>query len=356
MEELLNAWDWGGPVTPPAVYGEGHINQTYCLQRDDGRRFILQRINTAVFTDPDGVMENICGVTDFLREKIAQAGGEPERETMRVLPTKEGRRYYRTKAGECWRAYDFVEGTICLQSVRSIDDFCESAAAFGRFQKLLAAYPASTLHETIPQFHDTPNRLAQFKKAVEADAMGRVAEVQDAIDFVLSREADCHYMTDLLAAGKLPLRVTHNDTKLNNVLFDAKTGKGLCVIDLDTVMPGLVANDFGDAIRFGANDCDEDEDDMSKVHFSLPLYNAYTESFLNVVGDALTPLEIETLPWGARLMTLECGMRFLMDYIEGDHYFHISRPTQNLDRARTQFKLVKDMEDNWDAMLKTVSR
>ena len=357
MQEYLQAWDWQGTPSTPTAYGEGHINQTLFVQVSTPgapKRYILQRINTNTFRDPDRLMENICGVTEFLRGKIQQNGGDPARETLHVCPTREGKPYYRASNGECWRVYDFVEDTICLQSVRSAADFCESAAAFGRFQRLLADYPVQKLYETIPHFHDTPKRLADFEAAVQQDPLGRAEGVRKEIDFVLARRADCRYMTDLLAAGQLPLRVTHNDTKLNNVLLDKTTGKGICVIDLDTVMPGLVANDFGDCIRFGANDCAEDEPDTRKVHFSLPLYEAYTRSFLEVVGDALTPLERQTLPWGARLMTLECGMRFLADYLEGDHYFHIQRPAQNLDRARTQFKLVADMETCWQELQRAV--
>lgn len=358
MNDLFSAWNWHGTVASFTPYGEGHINQTYVVKMLTAagiKRYILQRINIDTFTDPDALMENICGITDYLREKIRQNGGDEQRGTLHVCPTKDGKSYYRTTAGECWRVYDFVEHTICLQAVRSPEDFRESAVAFGNFQRLLADYPAHTLHETIPHFHDTPKRLADFERAVQTDVMGRAAQAEREIAFVLQRREDCHYMTDLQAHGRLPLHVTHNDTKLNNVLMDETTGKGLCVIDLDTVMPGLVANDYGDSIRFGANNCAEDEPDTTKVHFSLPLYEVYTRSFLQTVGDALTPLEKQTLPWGAKLMTLECGMRFLADYLEGDHYFHISRPQQNLDRARTQFKLVADMEDNWDAMQKVIA-
>lgn len=357
MQECLQAWDWQGTPSEPAAYGEGHINQTYVVRVDGAgspKRYILQKINTDTFKDPDQLMGNVCGVTEYLRDVIRQNGGDPDRETLRVRLTREGKPYYRAADGACWRVYDFIEDTVCLQSVRNAEDFCESALAFGKFQRLLAQYPVEKLYETIPHFHDTPKRLADFEAVVQRDPLGRAEGVRQEIDFVLARRADCRYMTDLLAAGRLPLRVTHNDTKLNNVLLDKTTGKGICVIDLDTVMPGLVANDFGDSIRFGANDCAEDEPDTRKVHFSLPLYEAYTRSFLEMVGDALTPLERETLPWGARLMTLECGMRFLADYLDGDHYFHIHRPAQNLDRARTQFKLVADMEDCWADMQRAV--
>ena len=333
--DVLAAWNWGGEVAGALPYGEGHINATHCIyvQLPDGesRRYILQKINTATFTDPDGLMENICGVTEYLRKQAAERGDDPSRVTLQVIFTVDGKPYYRDAEGGCWRVYAFVEDTVCLQQVKTPEDFYQSAVAFGNFQKQLAGYPAATLHETIPHFHDTPRRFENFEKALAADVMGRAKDVADEIAFVRTRKADCAYMTDLLAAGKLPLRVTHNDTKLNNILFDKESGEGLCVIDLDTHSA-------------------EDEPDLSKVNFAIDLFEIYTKGYLQAAGDAFTPLEKETLPWGAKLMTLECGIRFLTDYLEGDHYFHTTRPGQNLDRARTQFKLVQDMEGCWDQM------
>ena len=359
MNEILAAWRWNGSVSEPVPYGEGHINQTYALtvtSAQGAKRYILQKINTDTVKDPAGLMENICGVTDFLREKAKQRGADPARATLHVVPTAAEKPYYQAADGSCWRVYDFVENTVCLQQVQSAEDFYQSAVAFGNFQHQLAAYPAHTLHETIPHFHDTPKRFADFQRAVAEDRMGRAAQVRREIEFVCAREADYHVMVDLLAAGKLPLRVTHNDTKLNNILLDKTTGEGLCVIDLDTVMPGLAANDFGDSIRFGANHCAEDEADLSKVNFSMELFEIYTKGFLQAAGEAFTPLEKQTLPWGAKLMTMECGMRFLSDYLEGDHYFHINYEQQNLNRARTQFKLTSGMEENWDAMQKVIEK
>lgn len=360
LQEALSAWEWGGTVVGAVRYGAGHINDTFCVYTQtaegDCVRFILQRINTNTFKDPAGLMENISGVTSFLRKKIEEKGGDTSRETMNVVATKEGKNFYADSNGSAWRVYTFVEGTVCLQKVESPEDFYASAYAFGQFQQLLADYPAATLHETIARFHDTANRYANFEKALEADACGRAKDVQAEIEFVKARKADCSVMVDLLAQGKLPLRVTHNDTKLNNILMDKTTRTGICVIDLDTVMPGLAANDYGDSIRFGANDCAEDEKDLSKVNFSLPLFETYTKGFLAAAGSALTDLEKETLPWGARLMTLECGIRFLTDYLEGDHYFRVHREGHNLDRCRTQFKLVSDMEKAWDEMMAIVKK
>ena len=347
-----NAFDFGGPVVCDGRhYGEGHINDTYLVWRaDHSKRFILQRINTDTFTDPVGLMENVCGVTRHLSRKILAEGGDPMRETLNVVPTLSGSTCYLDAEGGAWRAYDFVEGTVCLQQVGSEGDFRTVAETLGKFQNQLADYPASTLHETIARFHDTANRYANFEKALAADSMGRAAKIAEEIAFVRAREADCHVLLDQLAAGEIPLRVTHNDTKINNVLIDEATGKGLCVIDLDTVMPGLSAYDFGDSIRFGANTAEEDETDLSKVSLSLPLFEIYTKGFLEGCAGSLTEKEVRMLPQGARLMTLECGMRFLTDYLEGDTYFKIAREQHNLDRCRTQFSLVEDMEKKWTEM------
>ena len=351
LRQATAAFDFGLPTGEAERYGAGHINDTFAVwAADHSRRWILQRINTDTFTDPAGLMENVTGVTSYLRREILARGGDPDRETLNVVPTREGKPYYTDCEGGAWRAYLFVEGTVCLQKVENERDFYTAAETFGNFQNQLAGYPAATLHETIARFHDTPNRYANFEKALAADVMGRAREIGPEIAFIRAREADCHVLMDQLAAGVLPLRVTHNDTKLNNVLIDQATGKGICVIDLDTVMPGLSAYDFGDSIRFGANDCAEDEPDQSKVHFSLHLYEVFTKGYLSAAGSAMTEAERKSLPWGAKLMTLECGIRFLTDYLEGDHYFKISRPAQNLDRARTQFTLVAGMERAFDEM------
>ena len=356
LQSAANAFDFGGPVLCDAHhYGEGHINDTFVVWREDhSKRFILQRINTDTFTNPVGLMENICGVTRHLRAKILAEGGDPARETLNVIPTLSGSTCYLDADGGAWRAYDFVEDTICLQQVGSEADFRTVAETLGKFQNQLADYPASTLHETIARFHDTPNRYANFEKALAADALGRAKNITSEIEFIHAREQDCHVLLDQLAAGEIPLRVTHNDTKINNVLIDAATGKGICVIDLDTVMPGLSAYDFGDSIRTGANDCAEDEPDQSKVHFDLHLYEVFAKGYLSTAGASMRRAEKKSLAWGARLMTLECGIRFLTDYLEGDHYFRIARPDHNLDRARTQFTLVRQMEEVFDQMLEIV--
>lgn len=289
-------------------------------------------------------MENIQGVTGWLRKKITEEGGDPARETLNLRLTADGKPIFKDASGGYWRVYDFIENTSCFSQSESAEDFYQSALSFGHFQRLLADYPAHTLHETIPHFHDTPVRFATFEKAVAADSAGRADSVREEIAFVTARREYVHTLVDKQASGILPLRVTHNDTKLNNILIDNETGKGICVIDLDTVMPGLSVNDFGDSIRFGASTGAEDEPDLTKVSCSLELFEAYTKGFLEGCGGALTPAELDSLIDGAIMMTLECGIRFLTDHLEGDHYFKIHRENHNLDRARTQFKLVSDME------------
>ena len=351
LREVLEAFDFGAPVVGAIRYGCGHINDTFVVhtQPEDAccRRFILQRMSAAAFKHPEQLMDNIIGVTEYLGRQIAARGGDRAREAMEVIRPKNGQDYYTDSQGGAWRLYPFVEGTVCHQTADTPELFAASGRAFGRFQQLLRDYPADTLYETIPHFHDTEDRLAKFKAAVAADKLGRAAGCRPEIDFVLAREKDCSVALDAMRAGRLPLRVTHNDTKLNNVLMDEKTGEGMCIIDLDTVMPGLVLYDFGDSIRFGANHCAEDETDLSKVNLDVDLFAAYTKAFLEGTGGSLTNEEIEYLPWGAKLMTLECGIRFLTDYLVGDEYFHIAREKHNLDRCRTQFKLVADMEERW---------
>ena len=360
LQEVLGAFDFGAPVVGAIRYGQGHINDTFVVhtQPEDRccRRFILQRMSPAAFKRPDQLMENIIGVTEYLGRQIEARGGDRSREALEVLRPRSGESYYTDSLGGAWRLYPFVERTICHQKADTPQLFAASGRAFGRFQQLLRDYPADTLYETIPNFHHTEDRLAKFKAALQADKLGRGLECRPEIDFVLARQADCSVALDAMRAGKLPLRVTHNDTKLNNVLMDETSSEGVCVIDLDTVMPGLVIYDFGDSIRFGANHCAEDETDLSKVSLDVDLFAAYTAAFLEGTGGSLTDAEIEYLPWGARLMTLECGIRFLTDYLEGDVYFHIARERHNLDRCRTQFKLVADMEAHWNELEAIVGR
>lgn len=360
LKEVIGNFDFTGTLLKVEPYGSGHINDTYLLEYKIKHMgvvpIILQRMNTNIFKEPEQLMENILNVTVFLREKIVQNGGNPERETLTVILNKQGKPYYQDSQGNYWRAYHFITGTTGYDEVQSDEDFYQSALAFGKFQSLLADFPAETLHETIADFHNTKARFAVFKKAVEDDIMGRAKDVQDEINFVLQREDVANILTDMQASGELPLRVTHNDTKLNNVLIDDKTHQGICVIDLDTVMPGLAINDYGDSIRFGASTGAEDEKDLSKIECNMHLVDVYTKGFIEGCNGRLTSAEIKALPIGAKVMTFECGMRFLTDYLQGDTYFKTKYPTHNLDRCRTQFKLVADMEKKWDTMNEIVAK
>ena len=345
MEKIWQAFMLKGKVVSCTRYGSGHINETYLLRTDAPHDYILQKINRRIFKNVEQLMENAAAVTKHLIQKDANP-----RHTQRLIAASDGKDWYVDAAGEYWRVYDFIADSVSLDRPETAEDFYQSAVAFGHFQMQLADFPAETLHETIPHFHDTPARYENFKRAVQEDVCGRLESVKAEVDFILARENDARVMMDLLKEGKLPLRVTHNDTKLNNVLLDKNTRKPLCVIDLDTVMPGLAANDFGDSIRFGASTADEDEQNLDKVEMSLELFETYARGFLGACGGRLTDLEIKTLPWGAKLMTLECGVRFLTDYLQGDVYFATHYPMQNLYRCRTQLKLVWDMEQKWEQM------
>ncbi len=349
MHPILSRFALLGAPVSSEQFGNGHINGTQRITCENGARYILQQINTNVFRQPEALMRNIELVTEHLRRKITDPRG-----VLRLVYTRDGMSYA-LENGEYWRVYELVEGSVCHQSATP-ELFYESAVAFGRFQNQLADFPAKELAETIPHFHDTPDRYAAFQRAVTNDAAGKAADVRREIEFVLAREAFSHVLMDLQSSGELPLRVTHNDTKINNVLFDEKTDLALCVIDLDTVMPGLSVNDFGDAIRFGASTAAEDEQDLSRVAFDLGLYETYVRGYLSTCGGSLTNAEKAMLPTGAKMMTLECGMRFLTDYLAGDVYFHVSRAEQNLDRARTQFHLVEQMEQQWARMHQIVEQ
>ena len=344
MEQVLDLFRLNGRPVSCDPYGEGHINLTFLAVTDTGKRYILQRLSRAAFHDIPGLMGNVAAVTEFL----AARSPDP-RSSLHLIPTLDGRSFCRDSEGEFWRVYDFVEDSLCLQTPETPEDFYQSAVAFGQFQCRLRDFPAETLCETIPNFHNTPDRYRKFHLAVDADAAGRLSSVLPEVHFLLEREEKAGTLQRLREGGELPVRVTHNDTKLNNVMLDAVTRKALCVIDLDTVMPGLVAYDFGDSIRFGASTAPEDEKDLSRVEMSLDLYETYARGFIPACG-GLTAAELESLPLGAWTMTLENGLRFLTDYLEGDHYYHITRPEHNLDRCRTQLKLVSDMEQKWDPM------
>ena len=349
LNEILRHFDIQNSVER---YGSGHINETYLVQEQ--HRYILQKISP-IF-NPEMVMSNIANVTEHLSKKIIAAGGDPMRETLNVIPTVDGKSYYVDEDGNAYRVYYFIENACSLDKADTPEIFAASAHAFGKFQRMLSDFPAEKLYEVIPNFHNTGDRLRQFKEALANDVKGRAASVQDEINFVLNH-ADCvTTITDAIADGSVPLRVTHNDTKLNNVMLDPVTYEGVCVIDLDTVMPGSMLYDFGDSLRFGASTGAEDETDLSKIEFDLAYFEAFTRAFLEEVGESITPREKELLPFSALLLTLECGMRFLADYLNGDTYFRIHREHHNLDRCRTQFKLVADIESKLDRMAAIVAK
>ena len=347
---VLNHYTHIGNVVSFTPYGNGHINTTCLVECADGCRYVLQRINTSIFVHPEALMNNVRLVTEHIRKGVAAAGLDTSRCTLRIVRTDHGATYCRDDEDGCWRMYDFVEGTVAKERIDSGDMFESCGEAFGRFQQQLADFPAHQLSEVIPNFHNTPKRYEAFLRAVERDAVGRAKDVADEIAFVRERAEFAKTLEIAHAEGRLPLRVTHNDTKLNNILFDSRSGAPVCVIDLDTVMPGYSVNDFGDAIRFGANTAAEDERDLSRVSLDLDLYHRFAKGFLRGFGDAMTESEIELMPIGARMMTLECGMRFLADYLDGDVYFRIHRKHHNLDRARCQLALVADMERKSEQM------
>ncbi|MEA3440036.1 MAG: aminoglycoside phosphotransferase family protein [Chloroflexota bacterium] len=358
--EVVPNFSFGGQFMYAEPYGFGHINDTYAayFRKADGteHRYIMQRINHEVFKHPEELMANIEAITTHLRRKIAAAGGNPDRETLTLIPTTEGDSFYRTDNGYYWRAYIFIENALTYQIPESLDHIYNAARAYGNFQQLLDDFPVDQLYETIPYFHHTAKRFETFLKVVDEDKHNRAQEVKNEIDFVLQRADETSVVVNLIEKGELPVRVTHNDTKYNNVMIDDDSGEGVCVIDLDTVMPGSSLYDFGDAIRSITNTAEEDEPDLSKVHFSLETFERYTLGYLEATCDALTPAEIEHMAFSARLMTFECGMRFLTDHLNGDVYYKIQRKNHNLDRCRTQFKLVNDMERDHEKMENIVER
>jgi Ser/Thr protein kinase RdoA (MazF antagonist) len=351
---IAEQFQFSGGLLRVRPHGTGHIHDTYVVsvRGDDGslRRYLLQRINHYVFRDPEGLMGNIAAVTDHLRTGIAAKGGDPERETLTVVPTRDGNTHLQTASGEYWRAYLFIEGATAYDVAQDDAHVYSVGRAFGDFHTLLADFPAEQLRETIPDFHNTPKRFLAFEDAVTQDVVNRATGSGSEIDFVLERAHRMSILLDLRDSGVLPLRVTHNDTKIDNVMIDDETGEGICVIDLDTVMPGLLAYDFGDAVRAATNPAAEDERDLSKVGVDLGAYEQFVRGFLASSRSIWTAEEVNQLVFSSWLLTLELGMRFLTDHLNGDVYFKVHRKNHNLDRCRTQLTMVKDMEDKFELM------
>jgi aminoglycoside phosphotransferase (APT) family kinase protein len=357
--ELVRRFAIYGEVVAAVPYGSGHINDTFAVtvsQAGTAVRYIFQRINHRIFTDVPALMDNILRVTSHQQARLAATGADDaSRRSITVIPARDGKPYVRDNGGAWWRAYLFIERALTHDKIESAAQARTAAQAFGEFQRLLADLPGGRLSETIPAFHDTPRRYATFEAAAQTDVAGRAAGCADDVAFARSKEPLARTLTDLLAAGLVPERVTHNDTKLNNVMLDDDTGAGVCVIDLDTVMPGLSLYDFGDMVRSATNAAAEDETDLTKVVARPEIFAALAEGFLAGAGAALNDVERAHLVVAGRVITYEIGLRFLTDHLRGDVYFKIKRPGHNLDRARNQFALVRSLEAQSGAFEKIVS-
>ncbi len=355
LRTIIQNFGLAGELVALDRYGQGHINDTYHLQVRSGgadEHYILQRINQRVFPRVTELMENISGVTEFLRKKLESLGRDSRRQTLTFLHSGEAKPYVRDEQGEYYRLCYFIEDSKTYNMAESAELMRGSGQAFGDFAYLLGSYPSERLHAIIPDFHNTLKRYEQFEASLAKAAPERRAQAEPEIAFYQAERPWAAKLQALKDSGKLPLRVTHNDTKLNNVLFDAAEDRPLCVIDLDTVMPGSYVDDFGDSIRFGASTAAEDCPNLDEVHFDLERFRAYTEGYLSQAADILSAEELEALPLGAMILTYECGMRFLADFLDGDHYFHVdpSRPLHNLERSRTQMKLYQEMKEQYEAM------
>ena len=355
LNGILSRFLFDGDFKSLTAIDEGHINTTYFADFTKGK-YIIQKINTSVFKSPDELMHNITSVTEHLSSTLQKQGEDPSRQTLHFLRTADGMPYYRDSAGACWRSYIYLDNCYTVDSLCSKKEIYEAARAFGKFQYLLRDFPSENLFETIKDFHNTPKRLDALRLAVSEDKAGRANGIKDEIQFFFDRKADTEIVVNLLKSGELPPRVTHNDTKINNVLFDSETKKATCVIDLDTIMLGSSLYDFGDGIRTSAATAHEDEKDTSKMGIDLETYGAYVSGYLDGTKGELSNKEKELLPFSVKLLTLECAMRFLTDYLNGDTYFRIKYPEHNLVRARAQIKLVKDIEEKFEEMKKITSR
>lgn len=354
IKDVIRHFQFEGKYIRAEELTSGNVNSTYRLFYDANggelSDYVLQQINTYVFKCPEDVTENIVRVTEHLRSTMEAAGENPENRVLTCIPALDGEFMYRDKRGRYWRAYRYIHNAFAYDRVEKPEHFREAGRAFGEFQRMLSDFTVDDLHETIPYFHDTRRRFYTFVAAVAEDKVGRVAELEKEIDFFFDRRKRMSRIVRRIEDGRIPLRVTHNDTKINNIMIDKDTGRAACVIDLDTVMAGSALYDYGDAIRFGASTAAEDEPDTSKISLDMELFREFTAGFLSEVGDHLTEEEIKCLPLGIETMTCELAMRFLTDYIDGDLYFRVRSPEHNLVRAHAQMKLLEDIESKYDEM------
>ncbi len=359
IEEAVGLFQILGAHLESRPYGSGHINDTFAAAFSHAGtrvRYIFQRVNESIFRQPEALMENISRVTTAARGRLEEEGVvDPTRRTLCLVPALDGTPFARDGEGRLWRCYLFIEGARTYDIIRSPQQACAAARAFGSFQGLAAGLGGPRLHETIPDFHNTPARFLRLKQAIEADAAGRSRGVRSEWDFIREREGDAGVLLDLLAKGEIPERVTHNDTKLNNVMIDDATGEGICVIDLDTVMPGLALYDFGDLVRTATSPAAEDETDLSLVRMQMPMFEALVRGYLSSAGGFLNEAETAHLAFSGKVIAMETGIRFLTDYLEGDLYFKTKRPGHNLDRCRTQLALVRCIEEQMEAMNRVVT-
>ena len=357
--ELSEQFNIKGKLLDYKIFKGGHINTTLMARfevDDKIKEYVFQKINNYVFKRPEEVMENISNATNFIKNKLKSRGEKTSRRVLKFYPSKTGKYFTIDEEGDCWRVYKFVNKSITFNETDDLTVLEETGKAFGEFQQLLDDYPIENLNIIIPHFHNTVNRYKIFKETIAKNPVNRAEKVKAEIEEYLSVENIATKMYKMQRKDELKLRVTHNDTKCNNVLFDDETGKYLCVIDLDTIMPGLVGFDFGDAVRFAGNTCAEDETDLDKVKLDFNKYEALVKGFISTAGVSLTENEKQTLALGAITMTVECGVRFLTDYIDGDNYFKTDYAGHNLDRARCQLKLAKDMIENYAKMQEIVTK
>lgn len=360
LKKIFSKFQIEGEFINARPYGNGHINDTFLVKSKEANTekwYIFQKINTDVLSNPEKLMENIVRVTTHIRSKLLQQGyHDINRRVLTVIKTNDGKNYYRDADGNCWRAYIFIENARTYDVPESTEQIYQAGKAFGKFQEMLVDLPAPPLFETIPDFHNGQKRFEIFRKALEADEYNRAADAKQEINFLKEHAWIFNVLPSLQSENKIPLRTTHNDTKINNVMIDDKTSEGICVIDLDTVMPGLSLYDFGDMVRTTVSDAQEDEPDTSRVYAELSRFEAILKGYLSAAGKFLNKSEKEHLVFSGKMITLMIGTRFLTDFLGGDKYFKVHRENHNLQRCRTQFKIVQSITDQQDEMENIVKR